>query len=233
MIELLVLGGLVIAGLAVMAVLGFVFFLFRVVLWVVLLPFRLLFLPFRLMFLPFRLLWKLILVPVWLTLGGVGLAVGTVAIPLALAAVAVVAALGIVAAILAFILPVIPILLLALLVWATAIGVQSRLEARSELRQESAELNQLTVSVIQPKLADAQEELILPGNMQAYLDTPIHARTNAWRRPVMMNGEAPGTITFQNRAAVPAPMELPARSHRGFTARTPDQALRRAGNSAA
>ena len=74
------------------------------------------------------------------------------------------------------------VILLALLVWAIAIGVQSRLEARSELRQESAELNQLTVSVIRPKLADAQEELILPGNMQAYLDTPIHARTNGYLR---------------------------------------------------
>ena len=49
----------------------------------------------------------------------------------------------------------------------------------------------------------------------------------------MMNGDGPGTITFQNSRAVPAPMALPARSHKGLTARTPDQTLRSTGNTAA
>ena len=49
----------------------------------------------------------------------------------------------------------------------------------------------------------------------------------------MMNGEAPGTITFQNSERSPAPMALPARSHSGLTARTPDQALSSIGNRAA
>ena len=63
--------------------------------------------------------------------------------------------------------------------------------------------------------------------------TAIQARRKAWRNPVMRNGKAPGMITFQNSACSSAPMALPARSHSGLTARTPDQALSSIGNSAA
>jgi hypothetical protein len=104
MIELLVLGGLVAAGLAVAAVVGFVFFLLKLVFWVVLLP--------------FRLALKALMIPVWFTLGAVGLAVGAVAVPAVLAIVAVVAVLGLLAAALAFVLPAIPFVLLGLLLWA-------------------------------------------------------------------------------------------------------------------
>ena len=49
----------------------------------------------------------------------------------------------------------------------------------------------------------------------------------------MMNGEAPGMITFQNSACSSAPIAPAARSHSGLTARTPDQVLSSIGNSAA
>ncbi len=49
----------------------------------------------------------------------------------------------------------------------------------------------------------------------------------------MMNGEAPGTITFQNSARSFAPIAPAARSQSGLTARTPDQVLSSIGNSAA
>ena len=49
----------------------------------------------------------------------------------------------------------------------------------------------------------------------------------------MMNGEAPGTITFQNSLFSSAPIAPAARSHSGLTARTPDQALSSIGNIAA
>ena len=81
MVELFVFGGLVAAGLAVAAVLGFVFFLIKLAFWLVLLP--------------FRLLLKAVMIPVWLTLGALGLAAGAVALPVVLAVVAVVGALGI------------------------------------------------------------------------------------------------------------------------------------------
>ena len=63
--------------------------------------------------------------------------------------------------------------------------------------------------------------------------TAIQQRRKACRMPVMMNGEAPGTITFQNSRRSSAPMEPAARSQSGLTARTPDQVLNSIGKVAA
>ncbi|HTT41169.1 MAG TPA: efflux RND transporter periplasmic adaptor subunit [Burkholderiales bacterium] len=64
----------------------------------------------------------------------------------------------------------------AALVW----GILPRLEATAALRKETRELNIPTVSVIQPKEGEAAQELVLPGNVQAFIDTPIYARTNGY-----------------------------------------------------
>ncbi len=60
------------------------------------------------------------------------------------------------------------------------LGIRPRLEARAALKKETADLNVQTVSVTRPKAANATQELILPGNMQAFADTPIYARTNGY-----------------------------------------------------
>lgn len=104
MIEFLVFGALLAAGLGIAALVGFVFFLLKLVLWVVLLPFRLLF--------------KLLMVPVWLTVGGIGLALGALAAPLLFVVLAAVAVVGILGTVLALLLPAIPFILLGLLLWA-------------------------------------------------------------------------------------------------------------------
>ena len=59
-------------------------------------------------------------------------------------------------------------------------GVLPRIDARENLRKETAQHNIMLVSVVQPKQADAVRELVLPGNMQAYLDTPIFARQSGY-----------------------------------------------------
>jgi RND family efflux transporter MFP subunit len=64
----------------------------------------------------------------------------------------------------------------AALVW----GILPRLEATAALKKETQALNIPTVSVIRPKAGDASQELVLPGNMQAFVDTPIYARTNGY-----------------------------------------------------
>jgi RND family efflux transporter MFP subunit len=64
----------------------------------------------------------------------------------------------------------------AALVW----GILPRLEATAALKKETRALNVPTVSVIKPKPGNPSRELVLPGNMQAFVDTPIYARTNGY-----------------------------------------------------
>ncbi|HTO45630.1 MAG TPA: efflux RND transporter periplasmic adaptor subunit [Burkholderiales bacterium] len=71
---------------------------------------------------------------------------------------------------------VIALVFLAALVW----GILPRLEATAALKKETQALNIPTVSVIRPKTGDASQELVLPGNMQPFVDTPIYARTNGY-----------------------------------------------------
>jgi RND family efflux transporter MFP subunit len=59
-------------------------------------------------------------------------------------------------------------------------GIQPRLLARADLKKETANLNVMSVSVIQPKTSSAGQELLLPGNLQAFSDTPIYARTTGY-----------------------------------------------------
>jgi RND family efflux transporter MFP subunit len=62
---------------------------------------------------------------------------------------------------------------------ALAAGLLPRLNARESLKQAQT-LNIPTVSVTSPKTGGAAQELVLPGNIEAYNDTPIFARTNGY-----------------------------------------------------
>ncbi|HVB87791.1 MAG TPA: efflux RND transporter periplasmic adaptor subunit [Candidatus Dormibacteraeota bacterium] len=59
-------------------------------------------------------------------------------------------------------------------------GVVPRFKARAALKTETRELAIPTVAVIRPKLGDPRTEIVLPGNMQAFADSPIYARTNGY-----------------------------------------------------
>jgi RND family efflux transporter MFP subunit len=74
-------------------------------------------------------------------------------------------------------------LLIAALIVLAAIfifGIQPRLNARAELKKETANLNVMNVSVVKPKTSGAAQELVLPANLQAFSDTPIYARTTGY-----------------------------------------------------
>jgi RND family efflux transporter MFP subunit len=71
-------------------------------------------------------------------------------------------------------------LLIVLFAAALSAGLLPRLEARDALKKEARELNVPTVTVIQPKQGSGSQELVLPGNVEAYVDTPIYARTNGY-----------------------------------------------------
>ena len=70
--------------------------------------------------------------------------------------------------------------LLAVFAAAFILGIKPRLEASAALKKDTQALNIPTVSVMRPKPGDASQELVLPGNVQAYIDTPIYARTNGY-----------------------------------------------------
>ena len=59
-------------------------------------------------------------------------------------------------------------------------GVVPRVRAKNELKKETDTLAVPEVAVIQPKRGSPAQEIILPGNIQAFIDAPIYARTNGY-----------------------------------------------------
>ncbi|MFP5380308.1 MAG: hypothetical protein ACLGHP_11280, partial [Vicinamibacteria bacterium] len=104
MIEFFALATLAMVGLAVAALIGVVLFAIKAVVWLVLLPFRILF--------------KVLTFGAGLAFGAVGLVAGLALLPVVLAVVAVIAIVAVVGAILSLLLPAIPFILLGLVVWA-------------------------------------------------------------------------------------------------------------------
>lgn len=72
------------------------------------------------------------------------------------------------------------LVLLAIVAVIVIAGVVPRFKARAALKTETRELAIPTVAVTQPKLGDPRTEIVLPGNMQAFTDSPIYARTNGY-----------------------------------------------------
>jgi len=74
------------------------------------------------------------------------------------------------------------IVLLALAVVAGLVisGILPRIHARASLDKETAEMAIPTVSVVHPKRGAPTQEVVLPANVQAYIDAPIYARTNGY-----------------------------------------------------
>ncbi len=72
--------------------------------------------------------------------------------------------------------------ILALVVIAAIViaGVIPRERAKAALITETRDLATPTVAVIHPKLGNPQTEIVLPGNIQAFIDSPIYARTNGY-----------------------------------------------------
>jgi RND family efflux transporter MFP subunit len=59
-------------------------------------------------------------------------------------------------------------------------GIVPRLRSRKALAAETNELAAPTVLVINPKQGAPSQEILLPGNIQAFVDAPIYARTNGY-----------------------------------------------------
>src|SRR5882757_3842008 len=59
-------------------------------------------------------------------------------------------------------------------------GIWSRVKARTTLKTETAQVALTPVAVISPKQTTPTEEIILPGNVQPFITSPVYARTNGY-----------------------------------------------------
>jgi multidrug efflux pump subunit AcrA (membrane-fusion protein) len=59
-------------------------------------------------------------------------------------------------------------------------GIKTRVQARTTLVKSTDQAAILTVSVVHPETGAPGNELVLPGSAQAFMDTPIYARTSGY-----------------------------------------------------
>ncbi len=76
----------------------------------------------------------------------------------------------------------IAILALVIVAGIIAAGVLPLWKARAALNRETTDLAIPNVTVVHPKRGAPQQEIVLPGNIQAFTDAPIYARTNGYLR---------------------------------------------------
>lgn len=76
-----------------------------------------------------------------------------------------------------FVILVITVLILILFGGLTLFQRHSQYQA---LAEETEALSVPTVAVIHPTTENSENQLILPGNLQAYVESPIYARTNGY-----------------------------------------------------
>jgi RND family efflux transporter MFP subunit len=75
---------------------------------------------------------------------------------------------------------VIVVVLLVVVAVLVITGIVPRLRASRALAAETNELAAPTVLVVQPKQGAPSQEIVLPGNIEAFVDSPIFARTNGY-----------------------------------------------------
>lgn len=74
------------------------------------------------------------------------------------------------------------VLALAAVVAVILSGIIPRKRAEAKLAQETEQMAVPTVSIVHPKRSAPAEEVVLPANVQAYIDSPIYSRTNGYLR---------------------------------------------------
>ena len=61
-------------------------------------------------------------------------------------------------------------------------GIVPRKRAEANLVKETEEMAVPTVSTVRPRASAPVNEVVLPANVQAYIDSPVYARTNGYLR---------------------------------------------------
>jgi RND family efflux transporter MFP subunit len=76
--------------------------------------------------------------------------------------------------------PVAALAVVALLVFGVARGINTRIKAAANVKQDTIDMSVPTVSVVHPKRGALKDEIVLPGNIQAFTVSPIYARTSGY-----------------------------------------------------
>src|SRR4051794_31261141 len=76
--------------------------------------------------------------------------------------------------------PIVGAIVLLGAVGAVMWGVGTRTRALGVVTQETHEMAVPAVAVVTPTRSAPQEEIVLPGTIQAFTDAPIYARTNGY-----------------------------------------------------
>ncbi len=74
------------------------------------------------------------------------------------------------------------IVVLVLVGALVAFGIIPRIRSRQVLREQTNRSAVPSISILHPTRAAPGQEVILPGNIQAFIDAPIYARTNGYLR---------------------------------------------------
>ena len=72
------------------------------------------------------------------------------------------------------------VIMLVVVVGILIFGMRSRILAEVTLRTITAQSSVPSVSVTRPKPAPSSQEIILPGNIQPFISSPIFARTDGY-----------------------------------------------------
>ncbi len=72
------------------------------------------------------------------------------------------------------------LVVLAIAAVVVASGIIPRLRARQTLRSQTNAWAEPNITVLHPQRGAPSEEVVLPGNIQAFIDAPIYARTNGY-----------------------------------------------------
>jgi RND family efflux transporter MFP subunit len=68
----------------------------------------------------------------------------------------------------------------AVVIAVLAFGILSRVKAAAHLRTVTAQMAVPSVSVMQPKAASPAQEIILPGDIQPLISSPVYSRTDGY-----------------------------------------------------
>src|ERR1700674_5061103 len=71
----------------------------------------------------------------------------------------------------------IPLIVAGIVAAVLIFGIRSRLKSQSTLRTATVQMAVPSVSVARPKPTAPAQEIILPGNIQPFISSPIYART--------------------------------------------------------